>query len=98
MKRKKKNNNLNNFLFYLIIIFSLSTILILHLTIKNLHIITKEQIEDLERSTTQVTSIVKQLQSKKEKYLGEEHITNILKNKMKVATPETTIIWMGTNE
>ena len=98
MKRKKKNNNLNNFLFYLIIIFSLSTILILHLTIKNLHIITKEQIEDLERSTTQVTSIVKQLQSKKEKYLGEGHITNILKNKMNVATPETTIIWMGTNE
>jgi len=98
MKKMKKNNNLNNFLFYLVVIFSVSLILILQLNIKNKHIKTKDEIIELERSTAKLTSIVKQLQSKKEKYLSEKHISNILKNKMKIATPETTIIWMGVNE
>tara|TARA_Y100000590_G_C15497210_1_gene930132 strand:+ start:311 stop:619 length:309 start_codon:yes stop_codon:yes gene_type:complete len=92
MTKQKRNNNFINFIYYSSIIIVFTIILILFLSIKNQCIKTRNEIISLNKSLIKQTGAVKDLQSKQEYHLSEKHISQMIRNKMKVTTPEPIII------
>ena len=92
MKRKRKNNNLYVFIIYTLSIITISLFFIGFLTIKNQCSKLKNDIIELEKSTIKNTSIVKELQSRKDFFLSEQYISSRVKNIMIATTPEPEII------
>ena len=72
------------------------------LTVNNECRATRSEIINLNKSVIKQTGIVKELQSKKDYHFSEKYISQMIKGKMKVATPESIIIIvpedMATNE
>ena len=72
------------------------------LTVNNECKVTRSEIINLNKSVIKQTGIVKELQSKKDYHFSEKYISQMIKGKMKVATPESIIIIvpedMATNE
>ena len=92
MNKKRRDNNFINFIYYSSLIVLFTIILITFLTVKNQCIKTRSEIISMNKSVLKQTGIVKQLQSKKEYHLSEKHISEMINDKMKVATPESIII------
>ena len=91
-KRKKKNSNLNSFIIYTLSILSAGFFLICYLNIKNQCAKLKNDIINLEKSTTKNISIVKELQSQKEYLLSEHYISSVVGEHMIAVVPESEII------
>ena len=72
------------------------------LTVNNECKVTRSEIINLNKSVIKQTGIVKELQSKKDYHFSEKYISQMIKGKMKVATPESILIIvpedMATNE
>ena len=68
--------------------------LLIYLTLKNECKNNKNEISDLKRQKISNIILVKELQSKKDYLLSENHIIGKLSNKMVAVTPETLIINM----
>ena len=92
MRRNNRNNNLSNFIYYFSIIIFVTVFLISYLEIRNQFKKYQNAISDLKKTSLTKKSIIKELQSKKEYYLSEKHISKVTKSKMSVATPEPIII------
>ena len=90
--KNKKNNNLVNFLFYSIFTIGITIFLLLFLTLKNECKNSENEISQLNKIKIHNINIVKELQSKREYFLSEQHITNSLSKKMIAVAPETLII------
>ena len=75
---------------------------LIFLTVNNECKVTRSEIINLNKSVIKQTGIVKELQSKKNYHFSEKYISQMIKGKMKVATPEPIIIIvpedMATNE
>ncbi len=95
--KRKKNKNLRAFFTYTISIVGVSLLLIGLLTIKNECSRLKNKIVELKKSKIKNTSIVKELQSKKDYFTSEQYISNYVKNTMVAVVPEPEIIII-TNE
>ena len=92
MRKKKKDSNFFSFIYYSSIIIILTIILLVFLTVKNQCLITRSEIISLDKSIIKQTGIVKELQSKKDYHFSEKYISEMIKGKMKVVTPESVII------
>ena len=92
MKKQKRNSDFFNFIYYFSIVVLFTGILISSLTIKNQCIKTRLEIINLNKTLIKQTGRVKELQSKQEYHLSEKHISKMINDKMKVATPESIII------
>ena len=90
--RKKESNNLINFILYFSYIISTTLFLLFFLTLKNECINNEIEIANLNKEKMHNTNIVKELQSKKEYLLSENHISNALSKKMIAVAPETLIV------
>ena len=73
---------------------SLTIFLLIFLTLKNECLKNEIEITNLNNEKIHNTNIVKELQSKKEYLLSEQHLTNVLLNKMIAVAPETLIVNM----
>ena len=62
------------------------------LTVNNECRVTRSEIINLNKSVIKQTGIVKELQSKKDYHFSEKYISEMIKGKMKVVTPESVII------
>ena len=75
---------------------------LIFLTVNNECKVTRLEIINLNKSVIKQTGIVKELQSKKDYHFSEKYISEMIKGKMKVVTPESVIIIvpedMATNE
>ena len=91
MNRKNNSSSLN-FIFYTLIVISLSAFLLLKISIKNECINTIEDIEALNNTYINNSSIIKELQSTRDYLLSHDYISNYVSDKMIVAVPETLII------
>tara|TARA_B100001029_G_scaffold35852_1_gene27337 strand:- start:1001 stop:1294 length:294 start_codon:yes stop_codon:yes gene_type:complete len=96
MKRIKNNNSLD-FIFYTSTIILLFIILILKISMKNEFIKTQGEIELLNNTYINNSSIVKELQSSRDYLMSHDYISNYLSDKMVVAVPETLIINIDQN-
>ena len=92
--RKKKNNNFIHFILYFSSIVGVTFFLLLYLTLKNECKNNKNEISELKKQKISNIILVKELQSKKNYLLSEQHVINKLSNKMVAVTPETLIINM----
>lgn len=93
MKRKnKKNKSLDTFIKYIFSIFLLSAFLITFLTIKNQCAKLRNEISEIKISNIKNRSIVKRLQSEKEKFSSEKFIFSKVKDNMIAKVPEPEII------
>ena len=92
--RKKSNNNFMNFILYFSSIVGITFFLLIFLTLKNECKNNENEISDLNKQKISNIILVKELQSKKDYLLSEQHIINKLSNKMVAVTPETLIINM----
>ena len=91
MNKGGKNNSLD-FIFYTSTIILLFTIFILKISMKNEFIKTQGEIDSLNNTYINNSSIVKELQSSRDYLLSHEYISNYLSDIMVVAVPETLII------
>ena len=92
---KKRNNNSLDFIFYISTIILFFAIFLLKISMKNECIKTQEDIENLNNTFINNSSIVKELQSSRDYLLSHEYVSNYLSDKMVVAVPETLIINMN---
>jgi len=92
---KKRNNNSLDFVFYISTILLFFTIFLLKISMKNECLKTQTDIENLNNTFINNSSIVKELQSSRGYLLSHEYISNYLSDKMVVAVPETLIINMN---
>ena len=90
--RKQKNTSFINFILYFSYIMSCTVFLIIYLTLKNECVNNEIDINNLNKEKIHNINIVKELQSKKEYFLSEKHITSTLNNKMIAVAPETLIV------
>ena len=90
--RKQKNKSFINFILYFSYIISCTVFLIIFLTLKNECINNEIDINNLNKEKNHNINVVKELQSKKEYFLSENHITSVLTNKMIAVAPETLIV------
>ena len=90
--RKQKNKSFINFILYFSYIISCTVFLIIFLTLKNECINNEIDINNLNKEKNHNINVVKELQSKKEYFLSENHITSALTNKMIAVAPETLIV------
>ena len=90
--RKQKNKSFINFILYFSYIISCTVFLIIFLTLKNECINNEIDINNLNKEKNHNINVVKELQSKKEYFLSERHITSALINKMIAVAPETLIV------
>tara|TARA_Y100000590_G_scaffold227773_1_gene257056 strand:- start:1139 stop:1432 length:294 start_codon:yes stop_codon:yes gene_type:complete len=94
--RKKKSNNQLDFILYTLTIILFSTFFLLKISIKNEYTKTQADIETLNNTYINNTSIVKELQSTRDYLLSHEYISNYLEDIMVIAVPETLIINLNT--
>ena len=92
---KKRNNNSLDFIFYISTIILFFTIFLLKISMKNECIKTQADMENLNNTFINNSSIVKELQSSRDYLISHEYISNYLSDKMVVAVPETLIINMN---
>lgn len=92
--KKQKNNSFINFILYFSSIISVTVFLLFYLTLKNECLKNKNEINHLNNERIHNINIVKELQSKKESLLSENHLINVLENKMIAVAPETLIVNM----
>ena len=71
---------------------SCTVFLLVFLTLKNECVKNNIDIINIDKEKIHNTNIVKELQSKKEYLLSENHITSSLVNKMIAVAPETLIV------
>ena len=71
---------------------SFTVFLLISLTLKNECMKNEMEITELNKQKMHNINIVKELQSKKEYLLSEQHIISVLANKMIAVAPETLIV------
>ena len=97
-KRKIKNNSLHIFVMYTLSIISISIFLFTFLTIKTQCLIMINDIEELNKATSNNLGIVKKLQSDKIYFTSESYIASKVKPNMIAIAPEPEIIVMNNEQ
>ena len=99
MSKKNNINNLTNYMSYFFTILSVTVFLITFLTLKNECQKNKNEITLLKQKQIHYTDLVKELLSRKENLLSEEHILSKLSDMGMVAVaPETLQVFLRTEK